>query len=93
MAAHEPVAVGQPADRAPGGVGLVGDLADDLLDDVLDRDDPGGAAVLVDHDRELGALALEVGEQVVERLGLGHDRRLAHERVEVRVRRLATSSP
>ena len=86
--AHEPVAVGQPAHRPAGGVGLVGDLADDLLDDVLDRDDPGRAAVLVDDDRELGPLALQVGQQVVERLGLGHDRGRADER-----RRSARPSP
>ena len=36
---------------------LVGDLADDLLDDVLDRDQAGGAAVLVDDDRDVGLLA------------------------------------
>ena len=50
VTAHEPVAVGQPADRAAGGIGLVVDLADDLLDDVLDGDDAGGAPVLVDDD-------------------------------------------
>ncbi len=49
VAAHEPVAVGQPPDLAARRVGLVVDLADDLLDDVLDGDDPGGAAVLVDR--------------------------------------------
>src|ERR1039458_8416752 len=31
---HEPVAVGEPADLARRGVGLIGDLPDDLLDDV-----------------------------------------------------------
>src|SRR5260370_546025 len=45
MSANEPVSVRQAADGAGGRVGLVGDLADDLLDDVLDRDDSGGAAV------------------------------------------------
>ena len=34
---------------------------------------PGGAAVLVDHHGERHALALEVAQQVVQRLGLGHD--------------------
>ena len=34
---------------------LVGDLADDLLEDVLDRDQAGGAAVLVDDDRDVRA--------------------------------------
>jgi hypothetical protein len=32
---------------------LVLDLADDLLEDVLDGDQPGGAAVLVDDDRDV----------------------------------------
>ena len=44
--------------RSTGGaldVVLVGDLADDLLEDVLDGDQAGGAAVLVDHDGDVGA--------------------------------------
>ena len=83
MAAHEPVAVGQPPDRPAGRAGLVRDLPHDLLDDVLERDDPGRAAVLVDHDGKLGPFALQVGQQVVERLGLGHDRRLPDRPLEV----------
>ena len=43
----------EPLDRRPLDVVLVGDLADDLLEDVLDRDEPGGAAVLVDDDRDV----------------------------------------
>jgi hypothetical protein len=34
---------------------FVPDLAEDLLDDVLDGDDAGGAAVLVDDEDELGS--------------------------------------
>ena len=34
-------------------VGLVVDLADEFLDEVLHRDDAGDAAVLVDDDRHL----------------------------------------
>ena len=34
---------------------LVVDFADDLLDDVLDRDDAVGAAIFVDHQREMDA--------------------------------------
>ena len=52
---------------------LVGDLADDLLDDVLDGDQPGGAAVLVDDDREVVLVALHLAQQVVDRLALGHE--------------------
>ena len=40
--------------RGVGPVVLVVDLADDLLEDVLERDDAGGAAVLVDDDRRGG---------------------------------------
>ena len=39
MAANEPVAVGELADRRRRRVVLIGDLADDLLDDVLGGDD------------------------------------------------------
>ena len=88
VAADEPVAVGQPPDLAAGRVGLVVDLADDLFDDVLDGDDPDDAAVLVDDDRHRRALALQVGEQVVQRLGLGDDHGLAHERHQRRLRPL-----
>ena len=88
MPAHEPVAVGEPAHLAGGRIGLVGDLPDDLLDDVLDRHDADDAAVLVDDDRHRGALALQVGEQVVQRLGLGHDQRVVDDRLDRRVRPL-----
>jgi hypothetical protein len=55
-AVQEAVDVGAAAGRGSGGTGarvvLVADLADDLLDEVLDGDDPVGAPVLVDdHDR------------------------------------------
>ncbi len=39
---------------------LVGDLADDLLEDVLDGHEPRGAAVLVDDDGEVGLVALHL---------------------------------
>ena len=50
---------------------------------------PGGAAELVGDHGQRGALPLHVGQQVVERLGLGHDQRLAHERLERRLGTLA----
>jgi hypothetical protein len=40
-------------------VELVLDLADQLLEDVLERDEPGGAAVLVHDDAEVDALLLD----------------------------------
>ncbi len=65
-------AVGLDADRLGLHVVLVLDLADQLLDDVLDRHQPGGAAVLVDHDGEGGALGLQLLQQLGDLLGLGH---------------------
>ena len=48
---------GGVAPRARSALGAVVDLADDLLEQILERDDARRAAVLVDHDRELRALA------------------------------------
>jgi len=50
---------------------LVADVTDDLLREVLERDDPGGPAVLVDDDGHLQAGLTQAGEQgvAVERLG------------------------
>ena len=50
---------------------IVLDLADDLLDQVLDGDQAGRAAVLVEHDRDVDLAALEGVEQVVDRHRLG----------------------
>ena len=49
---------------------LIGDLADDLLEDVLDRDQTGSAAVLINDDRHMHLLRLHVAQQLVDRLGL-----------------------
>ena len=43
------------------------DVADDFLEQILDRDEAGGAAVLVHHDRHLRAEAAHRGEHLVER--------------------------
>ena len=59
---------------------LVGDLADDLLEDVLDGDQAGRAAVLVDDDREVALVALHLAQQVVDRLALGHEVHRPHRR-------------
>ena len=67
-------------DRLRLDVVLVADLADDLLEHVLDGHEARGAAVLVDDDRGLQLLALELLEQLGHALGLGHERRRTHER-------------
>src|SRR5690606_2898933 len=52
---------------------LVFYLAQDLLDDVLDRDDPGGAPILVDDDGDAAARPLQGEEEA------GEPHRLRHE--------------
>ena len=61
-------AVGLRLDAARGlDVVLVGDVADDLLDDVLERDQPLQRAIFVDDQREMGAAAQELAHLLVER--------------------------
>ena len=62
---------------------LVGDLADDLLENVLERDQALDLAVLVDDQRELDLAALEGVELVVDRGGVRHEPRLARQRAHV----------
>ena len=52
---------------------LVGHLPDELLDDVLQRDDARRAAVLVDHDGHLRAAAAQLDEQRAEVLAAMSD--------------------
>ena len=75
-----PRAVGQAAAGGLRAVVLVADLADDLLDEVLQRDDTRGAAVLVDDDGELHPALAQLEEQRVESQGLGDEHGLHHER-------------
>ncbi len=72
--------------RSIGGVReveLVLDVADDLLEHVLERDDPVHVAVLVDDDRQVLLLAAEVGEERGEVLRLGNDVRGPDDRFEL----------
>ncbi len=56
----------------PGAVVLVDEVADELLHEVLEGGDAGGAAVLVDDDGHLVATAAQLPEQRVEGDGLRH---------------------
>ena len=58
---------------------LVFDVADDLLDDVLDRDDAVGAAIFVDHEREMDARRLHLGEKIDRRHRWRHEQDRAHD--------------
>ena len=73
LAAEDEHAVAFVQHRLGLDVVLVANLADDLLEQVLDRDQARGAAVLVDDDRRLHLLALELLQQVGHPLGLGHE--------------------
>ena len=61
-------AIGQREDVALvlGAVKLVFDVADDLLEHVLNRDQAGHSAELVDHDGQVVAVATKVSQQIVE---------------------------
>ena len=50
---------------------LVADVADQFFEDVFDGDQAGGAAVFVEHDRDVDLLQAEVVQQVAQRFGLG----------------------
>ena len=52
---------------------LVVDLADNLLQDVLQRDQSARAAILIDDDGHVDVVLLEVAQEVVDHLGLGHE--------------------
>ena len=58
---------------------LVPNLADDLLEQILERDEAGRAAVFVDDDRHLDLPALEFLQQLRHALGFGHEHRRTHE--------------
>ena len=72
-----------PLDGRVGKVELVLDVADDLLEDVLERDDPVDVAVLVDDDRHVLLLAPEVGEERGEVLRLRDDVRGPDDRLQL----------
>ena len=59
-AGHAERATGKPLDLGLVDVVLVGDLADDLLEQVFHRDETRRAAVLVDHDRHVELLGLHL---------------------------------
>ena len=65
---------------------LVDDLADDLFEHVFHGDQAGNAAVFVQHHGHVVPRPLELLQQDVDRLGLGHEVGLAQQRRPGRVR-------
>src|SRR5690625_4886296 len=60
-------------------VELIGDVADQLLEDVFDGDDPCRTSVLVDDDREGALGASELSDESAQRLTLGDDQGVLHD--------------
>ena len=52
---------------------LVLDIADDLLQHILDGDQSGDSAIFVDDDGDMVAIGAEVAQQYVEALGFRHE--------------------
>ena len=78
-ARHEPVPRGIGTRSGPATVVLVGDVADDLLNGVLEGDNARGPAVLIDDDGHLRALIAQLDQQARQGHGLGHARSRRHE--------------
>ena len=62
------------------------DLADDLLEQVLDRDEARRSAVLIEHDPDVDLAPLELVEEVVDRHRLRDVDRRPQQRPELRPR-------
>src|ERR1700674_4607263 len=67
--------VGESFDAGGLAVVLVDDLADDLLEEVFEGAEPGGAAVLVDDDRHVELFALHLAEELGDAFLLGDEHR------------------
>ena len=67
-------------------VKFVGDLPHDLFQEVFNGDDAHGAAVFVHHHRQVGSLALHLGQQPVDLLEFRHVGDGAHEGADGTVR-------
>src|SRR5262249_29347902 len=72
-ALHDQRPVAEPLHRALFPVVLVLDVAHDLLDEVLERDEPGDGPVLVDHERHVAAALLQLLEERSDLLALGNE--------------------
>ena len=78
-------AVGKLDDRLFDNVVLVPDLADELLEDILDRDDADGAAVVVRDDGDVLLALRHDGQQLVDVGALVDEEGLVQQRADVGV--------
>ena len=74
------------AGSAGGDIEFVFDFADQLFEDVFDRDHAGSRAELVDHDRQMASALLEFGEQLGQDLGFGNDQHIVHDLADLHAR-------
>lgn len=63
--------------RRIAGFVFVPDFADQFFQHVLDGDQPGRAAVFIQHDRDVNALVLKIVQKIAQRLGLRDEHRRA----------------
>ena len=71
---HQELAVADLLDLRVGvAVVLVVNVADDLLQDILDRQDPGGAAIFVEDKREVALARPHLAEEQIDLLRFRHD--------------------
>ena len=78
QAGQVPAALALAAHRVVARVVLVAHVADDLLDQVLERDDPVDVAPLVDDDAHLEPAAAQRRQQRIELQARRHEHRLDH---------------
>ncbi len=81
-------AVGQSKDVAHVflAVKLVFDVADDLLQHVLNGDEAGNTPKFIDHQRHVIARVAEFAQQVVQAFALGHKHRWTQQGADVELR-------
>lgn len=73
MPVEEVVAVVELGVGAFDGVALVRNLADDLFENIFERDDAQRRTVFVDHDGHVYLVRLKLFQQVVDLLVFGHE--------------------
>ena len=66
-------------------IALIGNLADNLLEDILERHEALRCAILVDNNSNMYLLLLELLQQVVDHHVLGHKVGLAEQRLPLEI--------
>ena len=72
-------AIGLGAHALHGDIVLVLNIADDFLENILERDEPHQRAIFIDHEREMLPPAQEFGELILGHGGVGREPGGAHD--------------